>query len=143
MYAKIAEGKRLDDLISLFLGSQEHPALRCGEDQGIYLHGVPEMECLQYDRWSSLFYHMVFATLSYLWSYPTENSSAFGRSTFKDCLPPLLTWFPSEFFDSEHIAAFSIEGLVNYEIPPDHIRQFLDELLVPPADLSLIVLRNP
>ncbi|CAM9930054.1 unnamed protein product, partial [Ectocarpus fasciculatus] len=29
MYAKIADGKRLDDLISLFLGSQEHPALRC------------------------------------------------------------------------------------------------------------------
>lgn len=28
MYAKIADGKRLDDLISLFLGSQEHPALR-------------------------------------------------------------------------------------------------------------------
>ncbi|CAM9109482.1 unnamed protein product [Scytosiphon promiscuus] len=28
MYAKIADGKRLDDLISLFLGSHEHPALR-------------------------------------------------------------------------------------------------------------------
>eukprot|EP00904_Undaria_pinnatifida_P012638 jgi/Undpi1/8504/HiC_scaffold_25.g10971.m1 len=28
MYAKIADGKRLDDLIALFLGSQEHPALR-------------------------------------------------------------------------------------------------------------------
>lgn len=28
MYAKIADGKRLDDLITLFLGSQEHPALR-------------------------------------------------------------------------------------------------------------------
>lgn len=28
MYTKIAEGKRLDDLIALFLGSEKHPALR-------------------------------------------------------------------------------------------------------------------
>lgn len=29
MYAKIAEGKGLDELVSLFLSSEKHPALRC------------------------------------------------------------------------------------------------------------------